>query len=367
MIYDIAIVGGGLTGSLTARSLAARGRSVLLLEARPLGHTEGSSHGTSRIFRRAHPVPIYADMASRAQHLWRKLEDDSGVALLTTTGGLDYGIDRHPRELYEAVRANAVTCELLSAAAAEERFPGMRFPTDVLFQPDAGHINPNATIAAALAVAETDGADIRIGTAVEAVEHRFGNVSVATSDGTFTARHLVVAAGPWLPEILSRTLPDIPDPHLTVTEQNIFHFTETMAPGHWPVLICMHHRTFYGLPSGADGGPEPALKVGRHDPGVATTPASRSGLPDPHTRDLVQSFVDTWLPGLASTPVREDTCLYTNTRNEDFLLDRRGPITVASPCSGQGAKFAPVVGEMISDIALGLSKTPDRFALSAHL
>ncbi|GAF50027.1 FAD-dependent oxidoreductase [Rhodococcus wratislaviensis] len=367
MHYDIAIVGGGLTGSLTARSLAARGRSVLLLEARPLGHTEGSSHGTSRIFRRAHPVPLYADMAARAQELWRKLEYDSGTALLTITGGLDYGVDRHPRELHEAVRANGVACELLTAAAAAERFPGMRFPTEVLFHADAGHIDPGATISAALTVAEKDGADIRIGTAVESIEQRLDHISISTSDGTFTARHLVLAAGPWIPAFLSRALPDIPTPQLTVTEQNVFHFTENEAPGHWPVLVCKHQSQFFGLPSGADGGPAPALKIGRHDPGTATTPASRPGVPDPHTRHLVRAFVADWFPGLDPMPVREDTCLYTRTRNEDFLLDRRGRVTIASPCSGQGAKFAPILGELISDITLGLADTPDRFALAAHL
>lgn len=366
MIYDFVIVGGGLTGSLTARSLAARGRSVLLLEARPLGHTEGSSHGTSRIFRSAHPVAFYADMAARSLPLWRQLEHDSGTSLLTLTGGLDYGDDRRPRELHAAVLANGIACELLSPDAAAERFPGMHFPTEALFHPDAGYLDPEATIRAALAVAEKDGADIRIGTTVEAVEEQGDHVAVATPDGTYTARHVVLAAGPWLPELLPRTLPHIPAPSLTVTEQNVFHFARTEAVGEYPVLVCKHHTQFFGLPSGADSGPQPAVKLGRHDPGPATTPASRSGIPDTHTRHLACSFVEDWMPGLAPTPLWEETCLYTRTRNEDFALDRHGPITVASPCSGQGAKFAPALGELISDIALGLIETPSRFALTSH-
>ncbi|MFD1212753.1 FAD-dependent oxidoreductase [Arthrobacter sp. GCM10027362] len=368
MLYDVVVVGGGLTGSFTARSLAARGRSVLLLEARPLGHTEGSSHGTSRIFRRAHPDPLYAEMASRSLRLWRQLESESGAVLLTMTGGLDYGRDRRPAELHEAVRANGVACELLSPDAAAERFPGMLFPTDVLFHADAGYLDPGAAIEAALAAAKKDGADIRIGSGstVEAVQEQNGNVVVHTPDGKHTGRHVVLAAGPWLPELLPRTLPTVPVPRLTVTEQNVFHFAQRDPNRPWPVLVCKHDTQFFGLPSGADGGPTPALKLGRHDPGPATSPARRSGVPDPGTRHLIESFVENWMPGLVPEPVREDTCLYTRTGNEDFVLDRRGSVTIASPCSGQGAKFAPALGELITDIALDATATPTRFALSSH-
>ncbi|PKW16408.1 FAD-dependent oxidoreductase [Saccharopolyspora spinosa] len=367
MVHDVAVIGAGLTGSLTVRSLAERGRSVLLLEARPLGHSEGSSHGTSRIFRCAHPVRLYAEMAAQALPLWRRLEDESGIPLLTLTGCLDYGHDRRPRELYEAVTANGVDCELLNADEAAERFPGMRFPTEVLFHADAGYLDPEATIRAALAVAEKDGAEIKIGTTVERIEHREKHVVLATSNGTYTARHVVLAAGPWLPDLLPQALPETRPPALTVTEQNVFHFGRTDTTGAWPVLVCKHNAQFFGLPSGADGGPRPAVKIGRHDPGPTTTPSSRSGIPDTRTRHLVRSFVEEWMPGLQPSPLREDTCLYTRTRNEEFVLDRRGLITIASPCSGQGAKFAPALGELISDIALGVTETPDRFALSSHV
>ena len=367
MKYDVVVVGAGLTGSLTARSLAARGRSVLVLDARPLGHAQGSSHGTSRIFRSAHPDPLYADLAARALPLWRRLEEDSGTALLTLTGGLDYGDDRRPRELYAAVRANGVDCELLGADAAAERYPGMRFPTEVLVHPGAGPLDPEASIRAALAVAEKDGATVTVGAEVERIERHGDTVQVATPGATYSASHVVLAAGPWLPGLLPDVLPSAPVPALTVTEQNVFHFTRTEPDGNWPVLVCKHGSQLFGLPSGADAGPRPALKIGRHDAGAAVTPRSRSGIPDPGSRTIVRSFVEEWMPGLEPDPVREDTCLYTRTRNEDFVIDRHGRITVASPCSGQGAKFASVLGELISDIALGVSTAPERFTLAAHV
>ena len=39
--------------------------------------------------------------------------------------------------------------------------------------------------------------------------------------------------------------------------------------------------------------------------------------------------------------------------DEDFVLDRRGPIVVASPCSGHGFKFTPLIGDLIADLATG--------------
>ena len=61
------------------------------------------------------------------------------------------------------------------------------------------------------------------------------------------------------------------------------------------------------------------------------------------------------------------TCLYTSTVNEDFILDRHGPFVVCSPCSGHGAKFAPLTGEIVADLACGGTSPERRFTLAAHL
>jgi sarcosine oxidase len=79
-------------------------------------------------------------------------------------------------------------------------------------------------------------------------------------------------------------------------------------------------------------------------------------------------YVRRWLPGLDPTPRNEATCLYTQTPSEDFLLDRVGDLVVCSPCSGHGAKFAPLVGELVAGLVVGdASAVPDRFTLAAHL
>ena len=111
---------------------------------------------------------------------------------------------------------------------------------------------------------------------------------------------------------------------------------------------------------------EDAIKVGGHAGRHTTTAADRDFLVDPAARAEVTSFVGRRVPGLNPVPVNEVTCLYTWTANEDFVLDRSGPFVVASPCSGHGAKFAPLLGEIIADLAAGKPAPDPRFTLAAH-
>jgi sarcosine oxidase len=124
----------------------------------------------------------------------------------------------------------------------------------------------------------------------------------------------------------------------------------------------------YGLPGGRDGGPGDAVKVGAHFRGPVTTADTRTGVVDEDTRRLMMGYARDYLPGLEPLPQAETTCLYTSTRTEDFILDRAGRIVVCSPCSGHGAKFAPLVGELAADLCTGRGdRVPDRFRLATHL
>ena len=98
-----------------------------------------------------------------------------------------------------------------------------------------------------------------------------------------------------------------------------------------------------------------------------TTAHDRSAVVDPAARARIVEHVATWLPGLDPRPIAENTCLYTTTPSEDFILDRVGPVVIVSPCSGHGAKFAPLIGRLAADLAIGASEPNPRFALPAHL
>ena len=356
---DVVVVGAGLMGAATAWELTRRGRSVALVEAFEPGHTRGSSHGSSRIFRRAYPDPLYVRMTGRARELWRELELDSRADLLTETGGLDHGRHRDPAGMAAGLRAEGVPCEVLAAAEAAERWPHLRFDGPALYHPEAGVVDADATVAACVARAAARGALVVTGTRVLGVDDLGDRARVRTTGPELVADSVVVAAGAWLPGLdLGITLPA-----MRVTQQQVFHFRQRDPRLRWPIFVHKHDLQTFGLPSGSDGGALPAMKVAQHDGGSPTTAEERSGTVDPVARARVVSHVERWLPGLAPEPVAEASCLYTTTPNEDFVLDRVGPIVVVSPCSGHGAKFTPLIGSLAADLALGLAEAHPRFAL----
>jgi monomeric sarcosine oxidase len=372
---DLIVVGAGLAGSAAAWAASARGLSVVVLEAFGAGHRLGSSHGSARIFRRAYPDPLYVRMTGRAGELWRQLEAEAGEPLLQMTGGLDFGAQRNPELLHAVLTACGVPASLLSPGEAAERWPFISFDGagldgagPVMFHADSGVLDPERAMAAMLRLAAGRGADVRFGAPVTHLSATpGGDGAIAHTDsGTFTAPVTAVAVGGWLPPLLESL---VRLPPLTVTQQQAFHFAPREEPAaRWPIFIFRDATDHcYGLPGGRDGEVPGAIKVGEHHNGKVTTAAARDGIVDGRARERVTAFAEKRLPGLHSTPVNELTCLYTTTANEDFILDRQGPFVIASACSGHGAKFAPLLGEIIADLAAG-KPTPDpRFTLAAHL
>ena len=355
---DVCVVGAGLAGAAAARELTGRGHGVLLLEQYAVGHRLGSSHGSSRIYRRAYADPFYVRLTGRADAEWRRLEEESGVALRTRTGGLDTGSGRQPAALRDLLTAHGVAAELLSAESAAERWPGMLFDGPVTYHPDAGHLDADATVATLVDLAVAGGARLHEHERLVELAPRWeGGVSVATERSTYTAGKVVVAAGAWLPEL---GLPAVP--RLRVKQQEAFHFRHRDPAAAWPTLVHKAHVQLYGLPSGSDVPIGAAMKVAQFDSESTTTASTRDGVVDDRARRVVVDHVERWLPGLDPVPVLEQSCLFTMTPDEDFLLDRRGDVVVASPCSGHGAKFAPLTGVLVADLVEGAEPDP-RFAL----
>jgi len=360
----VIVIGAGLAGSATAWALARRGRPVVLLEAFQPGHRRGGSHGSARIFRRAYPDPLYVRLTGQAQVLWRQLADEAGEDFVTTTGAVDYGPGREQEKMYEILTGVGVPAELMTAEAAAERWPGMSFgPDPVMFHPDGGVVDPERAMAALRASAAARGAQISYGTPALRVEAAGDGATVHTADRSWRAPTVVVAAGAWLEPLLAG---QVPLPPLAVTQEEVLYFA-SRAPGPWPAFI-RHDEdaTMYGLPAGRDGRVPGAVKIGAHHRGPVTTGDDRDGIVRQMARDRASDFVREQLPGLDPAPVGEVTCLYTSTANQDFIFDRYGPFVVCSPCSGHGAKFAPLTGEIAADLACGGASPERRFTLAAH-
>lgn len=362
---EVAVVGAGLMGSGAAWALSRRGHEVALLERFGLRHRNGSSHGSARIVRRAYADPLYVRLTGRAMRLWHDLEHDAGRALLNLTGAVDHGTPEHVDAVAAALAEAGVEHERLSPASAARRWPGLEFDRSVLFHPQAGTVDADGAVGAMVELAEGRGAAVHPDTEVRRITPDGDRAELDTARGTLRARRVVVAAGAWVGDLLGGLVP-LPD--LTVTQQNIFHFPRRDTAQEWPVTIHWGAPVNYSTPGGRDGGPDRGRKVAEyHDPdAVPTSGDARSGVVNPDARTRVTAYVRRWLPGLRAEPFNEATCVYTHTPSEDFVLDRRGPIVVCAPCSGHGAKFAPLIGELTADLFAGGDPADHRFSLAAH-
>lgn len=372
---EYAIIGAGLAGSATAWRLSERGHDVIVVERSTPANAAGSSHGSARIFRYAYPDPLYTRLVQRSESGWAALSQLSGRQLIRRTGSVDYGSVREPRRLAAVLEECGVEHELLSAQEAQRRWPQIAFDTEVLWHPGAGVIDSHQSVMAMIGAAVENGARLEPEWAVESVVRDGAAYIVTSADGRrVRARGVVVAVGGWLPRMLD-ALP-LPAsfrrgmPRLVVRQEQAYHFpyadTSAQAVAAWPTFI--HKRRewqSYGLPGGRDAGFR-GQKIAQFNGGkVIPSAADQDGLVDPENRRRVVEYVREYLPGLTPAPYAETTCLFTNTPTEDFLVDAVDGITVVSPCSGHGAKFAPLIGEFAADTATGGHSAPDRFRIGA--
>ncbi|MFB9375966.1 FAD-dependent oxidoreductase [Kineococcus gynurae] len=364
------VVGAGLAGAATAWRLATRGLAVTVVERRSPASPDGSSHGSARIFRYGYAEQHYADLVVAARPGWDELAEVHGAPLITPTGTIDFGAERDPRAVAAVLAAAGVEHELLTSEQARRRWPQIAVDSDVLHHGGGGVLDAETAVHAMLRAAEAAGARVLTDWPLAGLSRTPRGFLARSADGrTESAAAVVVAAGGWLPDLLAGlTLPQgflAAFPPLEVRQENAFHFpwAEDVAPGPtWPTFI--HKRSdiqVYGLPGGRDAGFR-GQKVAEFNGGrVLRSAAEQTGVVDPANRDRVVEYVRRFLPGLVPEPYAETTCLFTNTPTEDFVVDGVDGVTVVSPCSGHGAKFAPLLGQIAADVATGTAPAPEFF------
>ncbi|MFC1402617.1 MULTISPECIES: FAD-dependent oxidoreductase [Streptacidiphilus] len=348
----VVVVGGGVMGSAAAWQLASRGFAVTLLERGAAGHTEGSSHGSSRIFRLAYPDAFYVSLAARALPLWRRLEAESGIEVLSLTGAVDHGPPAAIEALHGELRAGGHAARVLGPEQAAERWPGLRFDTSVLFHAAAGRLHADRAVLAFQQAAAAKGAVVRHGVRVaKLLRHGADKVEVVTTGGeAVTADAAVVAVGGWAPGLAARSVSGLPP--LRVTQEQPVHFPAPDALD-WPSFI-HHGGAALAGDSGVYGlGSEDGVKAGFHAVGPVVDPDRRDRSIDPLALRQVQEYAERWLLGVDASAPTATTCLYTLTPEHDFVVDRDGPVTVLAGFSGHGFKFASVIGELAADLVTG--------------
>ena len=169
---------------------------------------------------------------------------------------------------------------------------------------------------------------------------------VTTNSGdVHSAPVAVVTAGAWAQPLLARAGINVP---LRVTRERV-GYAELPDPSPLPTLIEWTEAPFhprYALPVPDRPG---VIKLGEHRAGATVDPDAAD--PGEDTPEGVARFLGERFPGGRVTGL--ETCLYTNTADEDFVLDRVGPVVIGSPCSGHGFKFTPLIGRILADLATG--------------
>ncbi len=391
---DVVVVGLGAMGAATALQARRLGRSVIGIDRHHPPHRLGSTHAETRITRLAvGEGPQYLPLVRRSHELWRSLETESGRRLLWETGGLilteqtptpgdrwdDFAVRTH------AIGADAgIPVSLLDPADASRRCPPLQVPDDVsvAYEPTAGLVACEAAVTAQLDLARAAGAALAFGETVMAVEPDDDGVDVFTDRGRYRADQVVLAAGPWL---ASGTGPDPtpggPGPSggqhgfglaapvdaeaLTVTRQVVYWFeaddpaaftVEAMPFVMWVGETIDDYLAVFPTPPGMTA----AVKVLGEQFDTTTDPdrvdrvVSAEEIARFHARNVAPR-----VRGLSERCVRAEVCLYTNTADDDFLIDTHPEtdrVTLISACSGHGFKHSAALGEAVAQrLVLGAS------------
>lgn len=354
-IYDTILIGAGGMGSATAYHLAKSDADVLVLEQFQRGHTYGSSHGETRIIRFFYDKPFYTELMKTAYAEWRNLEAESGKQLLFITGSVSLGEsgNRYVSDVRKSLDAAGVESEWWGVDQFVKQFPQFRVSNDmdILWQKDTGFLYASECVLTHLKLAEQYGAEIRENTLVTDVDLQTEVPTVYTENGKFRGRKIVITAGAWTTTLLTEI--NLP---LTVTKQQVCYYKPTESiqfqPDHFPVFteITTEGEFIYGMPYFGTNG----AKVARHGMGESVSPDTCNRTPDKEYINSMDAYVRNRIPALGNS-VHSEVCLYTETPDEDFIIDQHPEcpnLLIAAGFSGHGFKFCSLVGRIMSELAL---------------
>jgi sarcosine oxidase len=369
--YDAIVVGLGAMGSAVLYQLSRRGKRVLGLEAFASEHQLGSWHGESRVIRMAYfEHPNYVPLLRRAYELWRELERDSGEDLLTEAGGLMIGTP--DSELVSgslaSARQHGLEHELLAADEVQLRYPGLHLQADevALWEPRAGFLRPERCVATFVRAAHAAGAETRYGEPVRSWQAGAQGVEIQTDLGRYAADQVVIACGARISSLLGDDIPPITAERIPLfwmqpSEPDLF------APGRLPIYLweVAAGEHFYGFPHIE----WPGVKVARHHSGEVCDPDRVERAVSVDDERKLRSAIAERIPALNGPVLSSLVCLYENSPDGHFLIDRLARcanIIYAGGFSGHGFKFASVVGEILADLVTRGRATPDADFLRAE-
>ena len=375
-------------GSAACRALARRGVSVVGVEQFRVGHDRGSSHGETRIIRLAYfEHPDYVPLLRSSYEGWRSLEKEMDQSVLHETGLLFAGPAGSSvlAGIRESASRHDLRFDAMDGREASRRFSAFRFPDEyeAVYEAEAGYLEPERCVRLMAESARRNGATILEETSVQELRPDVGSFVVRTSAGTLRAPRVVVTVGAWAPERLAEWSPGVPGDEGEVASPG----AEDRGEGAFPIRAVRKSLAWHEAPTGhrgEDGFPcffiddgagwfygfpavdAKGVKVGNHAGGeVVGSPDSAEREVPESERAEIGSFLGRFLPRVAPVSNREAVCFYTMSPDEHFLIDRHPDlpgVVVAAGFSGHGFKFAPLVGDVLADLALdGRTRHPVGF------
>jgi sarcosine oxidase len=345
-------------GSASTAALALRGARVIAFDRLDPPHTKGSTHGHTRIIREAYyEHPLYVPLVRRAYELWAELEREAGESLLVQTGGVMAGPEDGPlfAGALESARTHSIDHEILSSLELQERYPAFspRPTWMALVEKRAGFLKPERCVAAMLARAKRDGAELRTNERVTAWSRDGSGIRIRTDKSSVTVDRLVVAAGAWLPSLFDSLGVRLP----LEIERQLSHWFRPredkgyFAPADCPIALwdMPGGDVFATFPNDGNG-----IKCGMHHAGAATTPDAVNRTVSPAENTAARELLEQVMPGAGGEVAESRVCLYTNTPDHHFVIDWADDrVLVVSPCSGHGFKFAISIGEIVGTLVMG--------------
>ncbi|HLG13335.1 MAG TPA: N-methyl-L-tryptophan oxidase [Blastocatellia bacterium] len=373
---DVAIIGAGVMGAAAACELAEEGsRRVVLFDMCALPNPRAASFDHSKVFRSAYPDAFYVRLAVESLGLWRALETETRLQLLTAAGLLLLGRRRPSLETdsYDALRSMGLEAELLESRAAARRFP--QFNPDAfdfaVFDPSGAIIHAERAVRALLELATRRGVNVLARDAVTAIENtgQNGKIVVTTESGaSFECAQAVAASGPWTRKLLPELAGE-----LTTTRQEIVYFDPAIGDARGREFDAGRFPIFADFESGYYGFPVHhgrAMKIANHNKGAEVDPDSMDDTVGEEFIAGCREFFTRFIPGLANARVAlTRVCVYNNTPDDDFILDwhpQLDNVLIATGFSGHGFKFAPIIGRIAAELIRDgqTAHNIDRFALS---
>lgn len=355
--YELIVIGAGAMGAAAACAAGKRTLRTIVIEQFAIGHDRGSSHGDTRICRRAYfEHPGYVPLANLAYRDWEALETATGAVLFERVGLLFGGPadGRVVRGVRESAGAYGVRIDEIPPAVRRERFGMFRVPDEhvALHEPDAGFLRTERAVTSMVETARRAGVDVRTAARVTGWRADSSGVRVEVDGKSISSERLIVTAGPWSAAVLAEL--NLP---LRVERRMQFWFPTDdprwAAAAGCPVFgFETDDRFFYGTPS-LDGR---MLKVAEHT-SIGNAVEADSLQRDTTEEDVaaVAPFVRLYLPTVDPRPIRHSACMYTMTPDEHFIVDLHPAsprVAIACGFSGHGFKFAPVIGRALVDLVI---------------